>query len=196
MWKANGLRQRIILTLLGLFLLAGGSAVAWTSWSATTAQNGLAQTRLLDSFQVQMPQLAMYAAGALGLLALLMLLIVLSALPQKPGKRTFIYRSDAGAGVSRIDSGTISHAAQDTAEQSPEISSAEIRISGSVQNPVLYARYTLRVEALPFDGMNLIREILIPQMEQALGSQFAQKHVSIDFQPKKSGSTNKTTLTS
>ncbi|WP_404288887.1 hypothetical protein [Glutamicibacter arilaitensis] len=194
MWKPNGLRQRTVLALLGLLLLAGGGAVAWTSWAANTS-NGLLQPRLRDSLPVQMPELAMYAAAIFALISVLAVLVILSTLPQKPGKRTFIYRSDTGNGVSRIDSGTISHAAQDAAEKSPEISSAEIRISGSAQNPVLYARYTLRVEALPLDGMNLIREILIPQMEQALGTQFAQKHVSIDFRPKKSGPTNKTTLT-
>ncbi|HJX79613.1 hypothetical protein [Glutamicibacter sp.] len=194
MWKANSLRQRVILTLLGLLLLAGGGAVAWTSWAANNS-GGPVQPLLRDFLPVQMPELAMYAAAIFALISVLTVWAILSALPQKPGKRTFVYQSEAGNGVSRIDSGTISQAAQDAAEKSPEISSAEIRISGSVQNPVLFARYTLRVEALPLDGMNLIREILIPQMEQALGAQFAQKHVSIDFRPKKSGPANKATLT-
>lgn len=195
MWKPNGIRQRIFLALIGLTLLLAGGAMAWMSWIARTAENVGGQERVRDSLPVQMPELATFTAGALAVIVLAALLTVLSAFPQKPSKRTFIYRSETGNGVSSVDSGTISQAAQDAAQRSPQISNAEIRISGSAQSPVLHARYTLRLEAQPLDGMNLIREILIPDMEQVLGTNFAQKHISVDFQPKKSAPSNKTPLT-
>ncbi|WP_146112353.1 hypothetical protein [Arthrobacter sp. MYb222] len=193
MWKPNSIRQRVMLALLGLLLMASGAAVAWLSWDST--RNGLAQTRLIDTFPAQMPELGIYLAGALAMMAIILLFVMMSALPKKPGKPTFIYRSDNGTGVSTVDSRTVSMAAEEAAESTPEVDSADIRINGTAKNPVLYARFTLRADARPIDGIGLIRDVLIPQTEQALGAQFAEKHVNIDFQPKKSGPSARTTLT-
>lgn len=193
MWKPNSIRQRVFLALLGVLLMAGGACVAWLSWDST--QNGLAQKRLVDSFPAQMPELGIYIAGALALMSIMLILVMVSALPKKPGKRTFIYQSDKGTGISTVDSGTVALAAREAAESSPEVAHADIRINGTVKSPILYARFALRVDARPMDGMGLVRDVLIPQMEQALGARFARKHVNIDFQPKTSGTSAKTTLT-
>lgn len=195
MWKPNGIRQRIFLALIGLVLLLAGGSMAWTSWSARAAENVGEQARVRDSLPIQMPELATFTAVALAVIVLVALLSVFSALPKKPGKRTFIYRSEAGNGISSMQTEVIARAAQQAALHSSGISNAEIRISGSAQYPVLYARYTLRVEARPLDGMDLIRETLIPDLEQALGAQFIEKHISIGFLPKKAEPSNKTTLT-
>ncbi|MFJ2621095.1 hypothetical protein [Glutamicibacter sp. NPDC087344] len=195
MWKPNGIRQRIFLALIGLTLLLAGGAMAWMSWIARTAENVGGQARVRDSLLVQMPELATFTAGALAVIVLVALLSVFSALPQKPSKRTFIYRSETGNGISSMETEVLARAAQQAALHSSGISNAEIRIGGRSQYPVLYARYTLRVEARPLDGMNVIRETLIPELEQALGAQFIEKHISIDFLPKKADASNKTTLT-
>ncbi len=194
MWKPNGVRQRAVLALVGLLLLLAGGAIAWTSWTSRTAESAQGPSRIRDSLPIQMPELATFTAGALAVLTVLALLSVLSAFPQKPSKRTFIYRSETGDGISSMETETIARAAQQAARHSSEISEAEIRISGKAQHPVLYARYTLRVESRALDGMNLIRETLIPDLEQALGSQFVEKHISIDFLPRKAESSNKITL--
>jgi len=181
-----------LLTLLGLLLMAGGAAVAWLSWDSS--RNGLAQTRVIDSVPAQMPQLGLYVAAVLALISIMLIFMVLSALPKKPGKRTFVYRSDNDTSVSTMDSRTISLAAEEAAESTPEVDRADIRINGTAKNPVLHARFALRADARPIDGMDLVRDVLIPQMELALGTQFAEKHVNIDFQPKKSGPSARTTL--
>src|SRR5690606_31974772 len=114
LWKPNSIRPRVLLTLLGLLLMAGGAAVAWLSWDSS--RNGLAQTRVIDSVPAQMPQLGLYVAAVLALISIMFIFMVLSALPKIPGKRTFVYRSDNDTSVSTMDSRTISLAAEEAAE--------------------------------------------------------------------------------
>lgn len=194
MWKTNGVRQRVVLAVIGLILVAAGGALYWGRWNAPNADqpvlNGLGSGGWSDA----MPSIVIYASLFLALLALASLVVILSTLPRKPSNQTFIYRSKDQSGISRIDTSVISRAAQDAAKVHPELLSASIRIGGSAESPVLYAWFTLRVDASPIESMNLIRSRLIPDMEIALGRAFTQKHVKVDFGFKKSESDSKVTL--
>ncbi|HJX76699.1 hypothetical protein [Glutamicibacter sp.] len=194
MWKTNGARQRVILAVVGLILVAAGAALYWGRWNAPNTDQPVLSGLDHGAWSEAMPSIVIYTSLFLGLLAVASLIVILSTFPRKPSNQKFIYRSKEQSGISRIDTGVISRAAQDAAKVHPELLDASIRIGGSTESPVLYAWFTLRVDASPIESMNLVRSRLIPDMEAALGRSFTQKHVKLDFGFKKSESDSKVTL--
>lgn len=182
MWKTHGPRQRTLLIIAAVVLLALGAVLAFG--------RQLADLVGLDLPSAPMDVIGWHDKEAAGLLVglgivvfLVCLWVLLAALPNRPSAPTYRYRAggaDEGEGLTEIDSSVIARAGQDSAEAHPELTGAHVRISGGSDAPVLYARYTLRADADPVAAMDLVTGTLVPELETALGVPFTRRHVRYD----------------
>lgn len=180
MWKTHGPRQRTLLVVAAVILLLVAAAV--TVGRPVVRALGLdAPAAPLDVVSAHGTTAAGILTGLGAVLLLVSLWVILAALPSRPSAPTFRYRgSDGDEGMTEIDSSVIARAAQDAAEGHAVFNGARLRISGSSEAPVLYARYTLRADADAVEAMALVDERLVPDLEAGLGTAFVRRHVRFD----------------
>lgn len=194
MWKTNVIRQRIVLVCLGLLLLTPVMVVGWLTVDAPQQWLAFLDAPLRDAVPVSMPNLAIYGAVIFAAMAIIALALTLTALPKKPQPQKFTYHADHQLGISQINSEVIAEASRRAAQSHAEIVDATIRISGTTKRPVLYAQYTLRLHGFVHKNMSFIKDVVIPEMETALGAPFAQRHININFQSDISKTSRQVTL--
>ncbi|ALG30475.1 hypothetical protein AOZ07_16800 [Glutamicibacter halophytocola] len=181
MFTTHVVRQRIILVILGLALLAGGGWGLASVWWGLPAGNDFGQAEIGNSLPIDQQYLVPLglAIGIAGMV--LSLAVLITAIPRRPAAHKFRYESRT-EGVSEIETSVIAKAAETAAQTQPEIVDANVQIGGSATEPVLYARFTLRADAPANRGIELVNDRVIPDLEMVLGAPFASKHVSFSFQ--------------
>lgn len=181
MFRTHVVRQRIILAVLGLLLLAIGSLGLAAVWRGIGEGPGLGQAQIGNSLPLDQQYLVPLglAIGIAGMV--LSLAVLITAIPRRPSAHKFRYESRT-EGVSEIETSVIAKAAETAAQTQPEIVDANVQIGGNATEPVLYARFTLRADALAKRGIELVNDRVIPDLEMVLGTPFASKHVSFSFQ--------------
>lgn len=181
MFKTHVVRQRIILVILGLVLLAGGGWGLASVWRGRLSGNDFGRGEIGNSLPIDQQYLVPLglAIGIAGMV--LSLAVLIAAIPRHPSAHKFRYQSGT-EGVSEIETSVIAKAAETAAQTQPEIVDANVQIGGNATEPVLYARFTLRADAPANRGIELVNDRVIPDLEMVLGAPFASKHVSFSFQ--------------
>jgi len=193
MFTTHVVRQRLILAVLGLVLLAAGGLGLAAVWSGLGEGAGLGRAQIGNSLPVDQ-QYLLPLGLALGIAGIVLSLAVLiTAIPRRPSAHKFRYESGT-EGVSEIETSVIAKAVETAAQTQPEIVDANVRIGGNATEPVLYARFTLRADAPANRGIDLVNERVIPDLEMVLGVPFASKHVSFSFQKPEKQDSQKTVL--
>jgi len=176
MFTTHGVRQRTILVILGLLLLAAGVLGLAAVWWGFPEGTDLGRAQIGNS-QYLLP--LGLAVGVIGMV--LSLAVLITAIPRRPSAHKFRYES-RNEGVSEIETSVIAKAVETAAQTQPEIVDANVQIGGSATEPVLYARFTLRADTPANRGIDLVNQRVIPDLEMVLGAPFASKHVSFSFQ--------------
>jgi len=181
MFTTHGVRQRTILVILGLLLLAAGVLGLAAVWWGFPDGTDLGREQIGNSLPIDQQYLLPLglAVGVIGMV--LSLAVLITAIPRRPSAHKFRYES-RNEGVSEIETSVIAKAVETAAQTQPEIVDANVQIGGSATEPVLYARFTLRADTPATRGVDLVNERVIPDLEMVLGAPFASKHVSFSFQ--------------
>ncbi|MGH3652958.1 hypothetical protein [Glutamicibacter sp.] len=193
MFRTHVVRQRLILAILGLVLLAAGASGLAAVWWGLGQGAGLGQARIASSLPIDQ-QYLLPLGLALGIADIVLSLAVLiTAIPRRPSAHEFRYESSS-EGVSEIETSVIAKAAETAARTQPEIVDANVRIGGNAAEPVFYARFTLRADAPANRGIELVNGRVVPDLEMVLGVSFSRKHISFSFQKPEKQDSNKAVL--
>lgn len=193
MFRTHVVRQRIILMILGLVLLAAGSFGLAAAWWGFGPGAGLGQGPIVGNLPIAQ-QYLLPLGVVIGIAGVVLSLAVLvTAVPRRPSAHEFRYESRS-EGVSEIETSVIAKAVETAAQTQPEIVDANVQIGGNATEPVLYARFTLRADAPANRGIELVSERVIPDLETVLGVPLYRKHVSFSFQKPEKQESNKAML--
>ncbi len=192
MWQTHSARNRTILGIFGVLLVAAG------------VLGILVAAGLLPGMVDRVPNPVAPLAdagtrGIAGVLAIGFILVVvavfllLSVLPRRPRARTMRYEGEDGA-LTSLDSEVVSRAAAESALRHDLVTDAQVRVGGTTHAPVLRARYTVRQDAPIRDSLGLISEVLIPEVEGVLGGSFEAVHVRVEVSTARAGTSQEVDL--
>lgn len=177
MIATHGVRQRVLLLVTAVLLLAAAAALGLVSlgqarsfWNQAPAAGDQV---LVDSPWVNGWSISLAVAGCLGVV--LGVWWLLSLLPRRA--KPVEYQFPDGPSVTRMDSGVLAQELERAAQSLVGVESARVRLTGSPAQPGMVARFTLRPEE-DFEAVraSLVSEVIRPA-EAMLGSSLVQVNV-------------------
>jgi len=175
--------NRVLLTILGLLLLAAGVYTLLRSWGAfgdAAADDPLFTPAARDWVDRNQDWFWPVMAGLSTLLALLAVRWLLAQLrTDRPGNSDLAWSTPTGR--TRIRAGAISDAVSDDIESDPGVERAVVRMVGDEQHPELHVYVDARDDASLADLRDHLEDSAIPQLCSALDLGDVAAHARFRF---------------
>lgn len=185
MRTVSGTRNRLLLALAGLLLLAAGAYVVLVSTGASQNVPGLSglpvgeSASVADVMGVGASAFVPVVVAVGVVVAVVCLLWLLAQIPTKPGRETFWLQGSKEAHAVSMESTVLADAIRDECQAVPDVRRATVQVAGSARQPEVFLSMSLEPYASVPRTLERVYGRVLPDVSTALETPLS--HVSVEF---------------